>query len=91
MNESLTQDTSEAWQIIEQMVLPHMELVTLTPKEYQEVVHQWAVGGWAGGRIQDAVHLRCAQKADCDRIYTFNVKDFRSFASAGLSEKIAAP
>jgi hypothetical protein len=35
--------------------------------------------------------LRCAQKADCDRIYTFNVKDFRSLAPAGLAEKIAAP
>jgi predicted nucleic acid-binding protein len=82
---------SEAWQIIEQMVLPHMELITLTPKEYKEVVHYCAVGGWPGGRIHDAVHLRCAQKAECDRIYTFNVKDFRSLASAGISEKIAAP
>ncbi len=31
---------SEAWQIIEQMILPHMEMVTLTPKEYQGVVLQ---------------------------------------------------
>jgi predicted nucleic acid-binding protein len=82
---------SEAWQIIEQMVLPHMELLTLTPKEYKEVVHECAVGGWAGGRIHDAVHLRCAQKVNADRIYTFNVKDFRSLAPAGLFDKIAAP
>jgi len=82
---------SEAWQIIEQMVLPNMELVTLTAKEYKEVVHECAVGGWAGGRIHDAVHLRCAQKVNADRIYTFNVKDFRSLASGGLAERIAAP
>ena len=82
---------SEAWQIIEQMVLPHMELVTLTPKEYTEVVRQCALGGWTGGRIHDAVHLRCAQKADCDRIYTFNVKDFRSLAPTDLTGKITAP
>src|SRR5580658_3831131 len=62
---------SEAWQIIEEMILPYMDLVTLTAKEYQEVVRQWAVSGWAGGRIHDAVHLRCAQKAECGRIYTF--------------------
>src|ERR1700730_13491662 len=37
---------SEAWQIIETMILPHMELVTLTPMEYQEVVRQCAAGGW---------------------------------------------
>jgi predicted nucleic acid-binding protein len=73
------------------MVLPRMELVTLAAKEYKEVVHECAVGGWAGGRIHDAVHLRCAQKASADRIYTFNVKDFRSLASSSLADRIAAP
>ena len=82
---------SEAWQIIEQMILPHMELVTLTPKEYREVVRHCAVSGWVGGKVHDAVHLRCAQKAGCDRIYTFNVKDFRALAPPNLAEKIAAP
>jgi predicted nucleic acid-binding protein len=82
---------SEAWQIIEQMVLPHMELVTLTPKEYTEVVRRCALDGWTGGRIHDAVHLRCAQKVGCDRIYTFNVKDFRSLAPTDLVDKITAP
>jgi predicted nucleic acid-binding protein len=65
--------------------------VTLTPKEHQEVVRHCAASGWAGGRIHDAVHLRCAQKAGCDRIYTFNVKDFRSLAPAGLADKVSAP
>lgn len=82
---------SEAWQIIAEMILPSMELLTLTAKEYQEVVRHCAVSGWAGGRIHDAVHLRCAQKAGCDRIYTFNVKDFRALASSDLTEKISAP
>ena len=82
---------SEAWQIIAAMILPHMEMVTLTPKEYQEVVRHCAASGWAGGRIHDAAHLRCAQKADCDRIYTFNVKDFRALALPGLADKISAP
>jgi predicted nucleic acid-binding protein len=82
---------SEAWQIIEQMILRHMELVALASEEYQEVVHHCAVSGQAGGRIHDAVHLRCAQKAGCDRIYTFNVKDFRALAQPGVVEKISAP
>jgi predicted nucleic acid-binding protein len=82
---------SEAWQIIEQMILPHLELITLTPKEYKEMVRHCAVSGWIGGRIHDTVHLRCAQKAECDRIYTFNVKDFRSLAPSTLEGKIAAP
>jgi predicted nucleic acid-binding protein len=81
----------EAWQIIEGMLLPHMEIVTLTAKEYQEVVRHCAANGWAGGRIHDAIHLRCAQKGACDRIYTFNVKDFRALAPAGLAARISAP
>jgi predicted nucleic acid-binding protein len=82
---------SEAWQIIEGMVLPHMELVALTSPEYREVVRNCAASGWSGGRVHDAVHLRCAQKAECHRIYTFNVKDFRALAPAGLVDKITAP
>jgi predicted nucleic acid-binding protein len=82
---------SEAWQIIEEMILPHMELVALTPREYREVVRHCAVSGWAGGRVHDAVHLRCAQKVGCDRVYTFNVKDFRALAPSDLTDKIAAP
>jgi predicted nucleic acid-binding protein len=82
---------SEARQIIEQMILPRMELVTLTAKEYREVVLRCAASGWAGGKVHDAVQLRCAQKAGCDRIYTFNVKDFRALAPAGFADKIAAP
>ena len=81
----------EAWQIIEEMILPHMELVILTPKEYREVVRHCAVNGWAGGRIHDAVHLRCAQKTNCDRIYTFNVRDFRALAPSDVADKISAP
>ena len=75
---------TEVWQIIETMILPHMELVTLTAKEYQEVVRQCARSGWIGGKVHDAVHLRCAQKAGFDRLYTFNVKDFRVLAPDDL-------
>jgi predicted nucleic acid-binding protein len=82
---------SEAWQIIESMILSHMDLVTLTPMEYQEVVRQCVAGGWVGGRIDDAVHLRCAQRTGCDRIYTFNVKDLRAMAPAHLTDKISSP
>ena len=82
---------SEAWQIIEKMVLLTWNWRTLTSKEYREVVHHCAANGWAGGRIHDAVHLRCAQKAGCDRIYTFNVRDFRTLAPSGLVEKISVP
>jgi hypothetical protein len=44
-----------------------------------------------GGLVFDALHLHCAEKAQCDRIYTFNVKDFRALAPDALVAKIAAP
>jgi len=82
---------SEAWQIIEKMILPQIELVVLTPREYREVVRHCASSGWVGGKVHDAIHLRCAEKASCDRIYTFNVKDFRLLAPSEQAGKIAAP
>jgi predicted nucleic acid-binding protein len=82
---------SEAWRIMEEMILPHLDLVPLTSKEYQEVVHGCAIGGWIGGRVHDSVHVRCAQKAESDRIYTFNVRDFRALAGSELAHKITTP
>ena len=81
----------EAWQIIEAMILPHLELVTLAAKDYRELVRHCSAQGWSGGRVHDALHLRCAQKTNCDRIYTFNVKDFRALAPGELQDKISAP
>jgi predicted nucleic acid-binding protein len=81
---------SEAWRIIEDFVA-HLDLVSLTAKEYRDVVHRCAENGWAGGKVYDAIHVRCAHKADCDRIYTFNVRDFRTLAPPGWTARIAAP
>jgi len=82
---------SEAWQIIEDMILPRMDMVALSSKEYREVVLRCAASGWTGGKVHDAVHLRCGQKAECDRVYTFNVRNFRALAPAGWADKIGAP
>ena len=73
------------------MIHPHLELVTLDGNDYQELVRDCAASGWTGGRVHDAVQLRCAQKINSDRIYTFNVKDFRALASGELQDKIGAP
>ena len=46
---------------------------------------------WIGGRIHHVIHLRCAAKMKCDRIYTFNLRDFRAIAPMELADKISAP
>jgi predicted nucleic acid-binding protein len=69
-----------ALQLTEDQILGHMTLVSLDNGEYIDVVRRAAQAGWIGGRIHDAIHLRCAAKMRCDRIYTFNLKDFRAIA-----------
>jgi predicted nucleic acid-binding protein len=82
---------SEAWTILERSILPYFTVVPLDADEYQEVLREAAVRGWAGGRVYDLLHLKCAQKERCDRIYTFNVRHFREMAPASLRDKICSP
>jgi len=80
-----------ALQLIEDQILRHMTLVSLDETEYVEVVRRAANEGWIGGRIHDAIHLRCAAKMKCDRIYTFDVRDFRAIAPKEVADRISAP
>ena len=80
-----------ARQMIETQILEQMTLVPLEADEYIEIVRRAAIEGWIGGRIHDAVHLQCAAKMKCDRVYTFNVRDFRALAPTTLADKITAP
>ena len=80
-----------ARQMIEAQILPQMTLVSLDSDEYMDVVRRAAEAGWIGGRIHDAIHMQCAAKMKCDRIYTFNLHDFRAIAPKELAEKISVP
>ena len=81
---------SEAVNILQKNILPYFRLVTITPQMYIETIRECAERGWIGGRIYDAIHLRCARESDCERIYTFNVRHFQQLAP-GLAERICAP
>jgi predicted nucleic acid-binding protein len=81
----------EALRLIEDQILRHMTLVSLDDTEYVEIVRRAASEGWIGGRIHDAIHLQCAAKMKCNRVYTFNVRDFRAVATERLADRIAAP
>jgi predicted nucleic acid-binding protein len=81
---------AEAWRILEENILPYFQLVTITPEMYVETIRECAERGWIGGRIYDAIHLRCARESDCERIYTFNVRHFQQLAP-DLAQRICAP
>ena len=82
---------SEASRFLDDNVLPYFELIALSGSDYKAVLRSCANAGLIGGMVFDALHLHSAQKAGCDRVYTFNVKDFRAFAPSSLAGKIAAP
>lgn len=82
---------SEAARIIEAGIIPHVEVVPLEKADYVETIRHTAEGGWIGAKIYDALLLRCAARCGVERIYTFNIGDFRQLAPAGLQEKICAP
>lgn len=80
----------QAWQLLVDDILPYFEIVSLSAKEYTETIRRCANQGVAGGRLYDALHLRSAQKANCSRIYTFNVRHFQQLAPE-LAADISAP
>jgi predicted nucleic acid-binding protein len=80
----------EAWKLLHANILPYFEIVTITPQMYRETIRECAENGWMGGRVYDALHLRCARKSDCERIFTFNVRHFQQLAP-DLTQRIGAP
>ncbi len=46
--------------------------------------------GLGGGRVYDSLLIACARASKADRIYTFNLTDFRRLAP-DLTDRISAP
>jgi predicted nucleic acid-binding protein len=82
---------AEAWQILEASILAHVTPLTLDASEHVDVLRRCAEQGWTGGRVFDVLHLACAKKQNCDRIYTFNVRHFRALATPDLVDRIVQP
>jgi predicted nucleic acid-binding protein len=81
---------AEAARIITDNILPHFETVLLGKKDYTEALRVIGDGGWPGAKIYDALLIGCAAKSGAERIYTFNLADFRQLAP-NLEGKICAP
>ena len=81
----------EAVRIITDNILPHFEVVPIGKKDYVEALKVVGNGGWSGAKIYDALLMGCAARCVADRIYTFNLADFRLLAPAGLQEKVCTP
>lgn len=81
---------SEAQTIIATNIQRHFQLVTVTPDLYARAVTNCVGRGLGDGKVYDALLIECARHSNADRIYTFNLHDFRRLAP-DLVDRIVAP
>jgi predicted nucleic acid-binding protein len=76
---------------VDENVLKHFKTISLAGSDYGAFLREAVVSGIQGGTIYDALLLKCAAKADVDRIYTLNLKHFQSIAPADTFRKLSEP
>jgi predicted nucleic acid-binding protein len=81
---------AEAERILQVNVKSHFRMVPLTASMYAKAVDACVRRSLPGGKVYDALLIQCARKAGCERIYTFNVEDYRRLAP-DLASSIVAP
>jgi predicted nucleic acid-binding protein len=82
---------ADAGRFLEDNILSCFEVIPLTASDYKNILLSCTHSGLIGGVVYDMLHLYAAEKSSCDRLYTFNAKDFRVLASPAMTGKIAAP
>ena len=82
---------SEAGRIVRENIMRHCVAVPAGETEHLQALTTVQENGWPGAKIYDALLLACAQRSGAERIYTFNLGDFRSLAPPGLLGRICSP
>ena len=71
-------------------VRSRLSLIALDEEEYFSTIERASERRISGGRVYDALLLRCAVKAKAETIYTWNLKHFQGLAPE-LASKIITP
>lgn len=82
---------SDAARLVRENFLKHFSSVAAGEDEYLEALAAVEAGGWPGAKIYDALLLACAARSGAERVYTFNLSDFRALAKAELRGLISSP
>jgi predicted nucleic acid-binding protein len=81
---------AEAELLVTRNILPRFRFQDLSLSMYEAAIRACASRSLPAGHVYDALLIECARAAECDRIYTFNVVDFRALAP-DLADRITAP
>jgi predicted nucleic acid-binding protein len=76
---------------IEENVVKHFKISSLTGSECIALIREAALSGVRGATIYDAVLLKCAEKAEPEKIFTFNLRHFQNVAPKNIGSQIVAP
>jgi predicted nucleic acid-binding protein len=82
---------SEANRIIRLNILACCEPVAAEQEDYLWAIATVEKLGLGGGKVYDALLLACAAKSDVERIYTFNLADFKALAPSEILGRVCAP
>jgi predicted nucleic acid-binding protein len=81
--------SEQAFLFVEE-IRQRLSLISLSEREYLAAIQNASQQGLTGGRIYDALLLRCAAKCDARNIFTLNLKHFQSIAP-GLADRMRIP
>ena len=81
---------SQAREIVSTNIQRHFKTIAITAEMHERAIAACVERGLGGGKVYDALLLECARESQAERIYTFNLKDFRTLAP-DLAERIVAP
>ncbi len=83
-------DPSIAARLLQEAVLPHVHVVSLTPKDLSAAFAQCQSRGVRGGSVYDFLHLWAARKAGTETLVTLDLRHFQAIARTG-DPRIEAP
>lgn len=75
---------SEAGRLLRENLLRDFEVSPLHLDDYGTAMDRVVQRGFSSGAIYDALHLVCAERHRCGRVYTFNTMDFERLKTGSI-------
>ena len=75
---------SEAGRLIRENLLRDFQVCPLLLEDYDHAIGRVVERGLPSGVIYDALHLLCAERQGCSRLYTFNTTDFERLKAGSI-------